>query len=139
MRNLVALVLALAVLGVCARAEKKEKPQEYQMPSAEFEKKFGVSLDTIPAAPGATFAPIPPFPFKMRQQKLNGASAYVIQIDDQGNVTAVDLVNYSREEFGNGSGSLSKWRFGKSAKAGRYLIVLRYTLTPSAAMIERVL
>jgi hypothetical protein len=93
MRNLAALILTLVTLSICVGAEKKEKAQEYQMPYAEFEKKFGVTLDAIPTAPSATFAPIPPFPFKMRQQKLNGASAYVVQIDAQGNVTSIDLVN----------------------------------------------
>ena len=120
-------------------SEKKEEANEYRMPATEFVKKFSVTPNTVPRAPKATFAPIPPFPYEMSRQELNGWSTYAIRIDVKGKVKTADLVAYSRKEFGNGRDSLLLWKFGGIEKDGLYLIRLLYTITPKGLMVDQVL
>jgi hypothetical protein len=139
MRNLVAMVVTAALLVVCTAAEKPEEPQAYEMPAAEFLKRFGVALGSMPRAPQASLVAIPPYPFKMRERRIDGWSAYVVRIDAKGKVKSAELVGYSRKDFGNGSEPLLRWRFGSTAKEGAYLVLLRYTLTPTGATVDQIL
>jgi len=137
MKHFLPILLAVVLTGTCLGMPKREEGAGYQMPTGQFARKFGVGLEAIPRAPKATLAPLPPFPAKMRGSKLNGWSSYALRIDAKGAVKTVDLVAYSREEFGNGRDVLLQWRFDGIAKEGAYLVTLRYTVTPSAAVVTQ--
>jgi hypothetical protein len=125
---MVALVGLGCVLSAADPKPVAPAPTDYRMSEEESLAKFGMKLSEIPERPLPRLAPIPPFPFKMRQEKREGWSEYVIQIKASGTVGKVVPTGYSAKEFQNAGPTLEKWRFSDGANPGLYRVKLRYVL-----------
>ena len=124
-------MVSLIGASACLASPESGVGSEYHMSDSDFLAKFEAKKEEIQKAPEARFAPIPPFPFKMREAKLSGWSEYIIRVDAKGGVSSAELVGYSRKEFGNGKDSVKMWRFRATNKNEIYRLRLAYSYSPN--------
>jgi hypothetical protein len=125
-------LFALAAIVAIASDSRAEAPP-YKMSDEESVAKLGAKISDVPEIPVPRFAPIPPFPFKMRQAKQQGWSEYVIVVKSDGTVRKATNVGYSAKEFDNAGDTLGKWLFRAGVKEGKYRVKLRYVLEENGA------
>ncbi len=103
---------------------------EYEMPTVDFEKKFGVARADMARAPKPRLAPVPPLPWKMFQAKRGGWIDFVVDVDDHARVAKVEVVGYSEPDvvIPASADTIRKWCFFDGTKPGRYLLRATFTL-----------